>query len=188
MQDSVVHSSPIERRTHLSIGENGRVSDISGAKAAIRLVHPQSARQWRTARVLVEEYVGSLDLDLSFQNIAAELEHLAMEYGPPSGAFFLAEEDGHCLGCAGVREFSTGVGEVKRLYVRAIARGRDVGRLLAERVLVESRALGYRRLLLDTLPSMSAAQSLYVSLGFKPTAPYRFNPVPGTRYLELPLA
>jgi hypothetical protein len=60
------------------------------------------------------------------------------------------------------------------------------GRLLAG-IVAEARKPGYARLMLDTLPSMKEAQSLYLSLGFKPTAPYRFNPVPGTAYLELAL-
>lgn len=69
-----------------------------------------------------------------------------------------------------------------------MARGQGVGRLLAGGVLVRAKMLGYRRLLLDTLPAMNAAQTLYQSLGFKPTSPYRFNPVLGTKYLELTLS
>ena len=49
------------------------------------------------------------------------------------------------------------------------------------------RKSGYTRLLLDTLPSMKEARSMYVSGGFKPTAPDRFNPIPGTAFLELAL-
>jgi len=41
--------------------------------------------------------------------------------------------------------------------------------------------------MLDTLSFMQEAQSLYASLGFRKTAAYRFNPLPGATYFELPL-
>lgn len=150
----------------------------------IRLAQPQSEKDWRQARQLIEEYAASLDLDLSFQNYADELEHFTSEYAPPTGAFLLAEEKGVYVG---VRQFSDGIAEIKRLYVIPAARGRGIGRLLAEGIVAVAKQLRYTRLLLDTLPSMKEAQSLYVSLGFKPTAAYRLNPVPGTAFLELEL-
>ncbi|HEY2337850.1 MAG TPA: GNAT family N-acetyltransferase [Burkholderiales bacterium] len=150
-------------------------------------MRPRSEEDWREARRLIEEYAGSLGIDLCFQNIDHELAHLAEEYGPPTGAFFLAVEATLALGCVGLRRFGDGVGEMKRLYTVPAARGRGAGRLLAEAVIVEARRLGYERLVLDTLPPMKEARALYASLGFVPTAAYRFNPVPGTAYLELAL-
>lgn len=156
-------------------------------QVAIQLIQPCSDDEWTNARHLIEEYAASLNVDLSFQNLAYELGHLASEYGPPAGAFFLAEENGSYLGCVGLRHFSDGIGEIKRLYTIPAARGRGLGRLLAKRIVVAGGVLGYRRLLLDTLPAMKEAQSLYLSLGFKPTVAYRFNPVAGTAFLELEL-
>jgi drug/metabolite transporter (DMT)-like permease/GNAT superfamily N-acetyltransferase len=153
----------------------------------VRLVQPRSEADWLRARGLVEDYAAFLGLDLSFQNFAQEVEHLAIEYGPPHGAFLIAEEGRVSLGCVGMRRFSDGVGEVKRLYVVPAARGRGIGRLLAESIVAAGKDLGYTRLLLDTLPTMVEAQSLYASLGFRPTTEYRFNPVPGTVFMELEL-
>lgn len=153
----------------------------------IRLAQPTSDQEWQHARELVEEYASTLNVDLSFQNFAQEIESLASEYSPPAGAFLLAEGDGLYIGCVGVRTFSDRTGEVKRLYVRPAGRGRGVGRLLAEGIIAAAKDLGFSRLLLDTLPFMAEAQALYVSLGFKPTDAYRFNPVPGTAFLELKL-
>jgi GNAT superfamily N-acetyltransferase len=153
----------------------------------IRLAAPGSQAEWREARRLIEEYAVSLKVDLCFQNFAHELEHLAEEYGPPTGAFLLATDNGVYVGCVGLRRLPDGTGEMKRLYAVPAARGRGVGRLLAEGIVDAARKLGYARLVLDTLPTMNEAQSLYATLGFKPTTAYRFNPVQGTTYLELDL-
>jgi putative acetyltransferase len=153
----------------------------------INMVQPLSPEQWRHARELIEQYAASLDLDLSFQNLQHELDHLASEYSPPSGAFLLAADQDRYFGCVGLRRFAAGVGEIKRLYALPAARGQRLGRRLAEAIVEIARRRGYSRLLLDTLPSMTQAQGLYTSLGFKPTAAYRFNPVPGAVYTELTL-
>jgi putative acetyltransferase len=158
-----------------------------GAEPTLELQQPQSPEDWLQARRLVEEYAASLNLDLAFQNIAHELEHLASEYSAPTGAFLIAREHGMPLGCAGVRRFAAGDGEIKRLYVIPAARGRGIGMRLAQLIVAEGRRLGYARLLLDTLPAMQEAQALYASLGFKPTSAYRFNPLPGAAYFELSL-
>jgi GNAT superfamily N-acetyltransferase len=135
----------------------------------------------------VLEYAAALDVDLSFQNFAQELEHFATEYAPPTGAFILAEDQGEYLACIAVRKFGEEVGEIKRLYVAPAARGRGLGRVLVERIIAEARKLGYRSLLLDTLPSMKEAQSLYLSMGFQATAAYRFNPIAGSAFMRLAL-
>jgi GNAT superfamily N-acetyltransferase len=153
----------------------------------IHLVQPQSGTDWRHARDLVEQYAASLGVDLSFQNLAHELQHLTSEYAPPTGAFLLAVQQGAHLGCVGLRQFSAGVGEIKRLYTIPSARGQRVGRLLADGIIASARQLRFTRLLLDTLPSMQAAQSLYLGMGFKPIPAYRFNPISGTVFLELTL-
>jgi putative acetyltransferase len=136
-----------------------------------------------TARALFEEYAAGLGVDLCFQGFAEELAGLPGRYAPPGGGLWLAEEGGAAAGCVALRALGGGTCEMKRLYVRPAFRGRGLGRLLAEHVLSAAVALGHRRIVLDTLPSMGRAIELYRSLGFTAVEPYCANPVPGALFL-----
>ena len=134
-------------------------------------------------RELILEYASSLGVDLGFQDFEHEVATLDTYYE----LMLVARIDGDVAGCVALRRIDDDVCEMKRLYVRPRFRGRDLGRALANAVIGEARMRGYARMRLDTLPSMSSAMSLYESLGFRDIAPYRFNPVAGTRFLELTL-
>jgi len=155
----------------------------------IEIIQATSPAEVEMMRELFTEYADSLGIDLCFQGFAGELAGLPGMYAPPEGRLLPAgdAEGGRIAGCAGLRRLADGVGEMKRLYVRPAFRGRAVGRLLATAILDEARAIGYRRVRLDTLPSMAEAQRLHTSLGFVDIPPYRENPIPGARYLEVAL-
>jgi ribosomal protein S18 acetylase RimI-like enzyme len=134
------------------------------------------------------EYSQQLGVDLCFQNFQAELEGLPGAYASPTGRLLLAMVDDEVAGCIALRKLDDETCEMKRLYVRSNFRGHGLGRKLAERILKEARAIGYSRMLLDTLPGvMNSAIALYRTLGFIETAPYYFNPVEGTLYMQLDL-
>jgi ribosomal protein S18 acetylase RimI-like enzyme len=139
------------------------------------------------ARALFEEYAASLPFDLGFQGFAAELAALPGAYAPPNGRLLLALLDGAPVGCVALRRHDAHTAELKRLYVRAEARGAGAGRALVEAALAAARAAGYERVVLDTAPGMEAARALYRSLGFAEVGAYRYNPLPGAAFLELSL-
>jgi ribosomal protein S18 acetylase RimI-like enzyme len=152
------------------------------------LIRDARDEDMQLVRELFREYASSLDVDLAFQRFEDEVQTLPGDYAQErGGTLALAWVDGECHGCVAVRALDEHRCEMKRLYVRPGGRGLGLGRRLAEEGIARARALGYVRMLLDTLPAMSEARALYRSLGFVETAPYRFNPVAGTSFLELEL-
>ena len=151
-------------------------------------VQAESAEQVARARELFLEYAGWLGFSLCFQNFDEELAGLPGAYAPPKGRLLLASRDGEAAGCVALRPIQEGACEMKRLYVRPAFRGLGLGRELAVRIIEEARALGYNRMLLDTLPDkMAGAIKVYRSLGFKEIGPYYQTPDKGFLFMELKL-
>ena len=61
--------------------------------ATIRFCIARTAAEFDDARNLYQQYAASLDIDLSFQNFAAELSALEAQYSAPQGAVILAYKD-----------------------------------------------------------------------------------------------
>jgi putative acetyltransferase len=153
----------------------------------VPLVTKMAMSEVEEVRGLLRAYAEALPFALDFQDFDRELAELPGAYAPPRGALLLARIDGRPAGCVALRPLDGETCELKRLFVRASARGSGLGRLLVTAIVAEARALGYTRMRLDTTPGMEAAQALYAELGFRETEPYTHNPVPGTRFLELAL-
>lgn len=143
--------------------------------------------QMDVVRELFLEYADGLGVDLSFQKFDEELSGLPGEYSGVHGRLLLAFADDRPIGCIALRRIDGTTCEMKRLYVRPDARAGGVGLALIERVLAEARDIGYRRIRLDTLPSMQRAKELYRRLGFVEIEAYRHNPVAGSLFMELVL-
>jgi putative acetyltransferase len=137
---------------------------------------------------LFEQYADELGVDLGFQNFAHELQHIREVYRGPGGCVLLARRAGQVIGCVALRRFDEDTCEMKRLYVRSVGRGTGVGRELAMEIIQRAKEAGYKKMVLDTLESLTAARALYRSLGFHEVAPYYENPLKGAVYMEIRLS
>jgi GNAT superfamily N-acetyltransferase len=113
------------------------------------------------------------------------------EVAPGRGAFLVAYADGAPVGCGAVRLLGDGDAELKRMYAAARVRGQGVGRALLAALEAEARALGARRVVLETGIRQTAALALYRRAGFVDIPPYgEYVNSPGTSVClakELPI-
>ena len=80
--------------------------------------------------------------------------------------FFVATLDGEPAGCGGVKLMEDGAGEVKRMYVRPAARGKNVADAVLSAIERAATARGVKRLVLETGDIRHAAMKFYERCGF----------------------
>jgi len=171
-------------RGHKNIFCENKKAEKSGMS---KIFPAQTDEDYEITKKLLVEYADSLGFHLSFQNFEEELANLPGNYVSPAGCLLLAVNKEQPVGCVGLRKLSDGVCEMKRLYVREQFRGLGIGRALVEAVIDQARKIGYNYMRLDTVPSMEVASALYVSVGFKKSGAYRYNPIEDAVFMELRL-
>ena len=90
-------------------------------------------------------------------------------------------------GCIALRKLDEQCSELKRLYVRPQFRGSRIGEALVHRVLSDAREIGYRHVLLDTLPFLRSAIGLYRRVGFYEIPCYNDSPMDNTIFMQYDL-
>jgi ribosomal protein S18 acetylase RimI-like enzyme len=148
-------------------------------------------------------YAQSLPVKLDFQGFEEELAGLPGKYGVErGGAVFLAytpspssitpssqpKDTESIIGVVALGSFPTTTSiptcELKRLYLAPSCRGRGVAKSLMDEVIARARELGYKKMLLDTLRSMTTARKLYSRYGFVEIGSY-YASVEGAVFYKL---
>jgi len=106
---------------------------------------------------------------------------------PPSGAWLVGYVGSEPVACGGLERNTSDRVEIRRIFVRPDRRGKGIGRSLLDAVIERARALGYRRVCLDTGDNQPEALALFRACGFRETEPFNTNPF-ATYWLELELA
>ncbi len=111
----------------------------------------------------------------TFEGFEEELATLPGVYAPPGGRLLLARHDGMPAGCIALKGHNLATCELKRLYVQPRFRGAKIGHQLVTALISEARKTGYRRIILDSHISMTAAHATYEAAGFQRVeAPFDF--------------
>ena len=159
----------------------------------LRIVPVLSKETLLQTRDLFHEYAAIPGVAPCVEDFEKEVASLPGFYAPPAGRLLLALQEsrgssGEAAACVALRKLDQDTCEMKRLYVRPAFRGAGAGRELVKVLIAEARSIGYRRMLLDTRPSMKEAHKLYRKIGFREFSSYQKNPIPGALFFELPLS
>lgn len=106
------------------------------------------------------------------------------------GKIIFATVDGRCVGCCALRRLSDTEFEVAKMAVTPAFQGAGVGRKVLEATIAAGRAMGARRLYLETNHTLTPAIRLYESVGFQHIPQERIIPSVYARadvYMEMML-
>ena len=124
---------------------------------------------------------------LKLQNYDHETENLEEKYGLPYGRLYLALFDGFPVGCIALRKIDEENCEMKRLYVKPGYRGKNIGSILVKHIINDAKQIGYKHILLDTLPFLETAINMYKKYSFYEIESYNNSPMDNLIYLKYDL-
>jgi GNAT superfamily N-acetyltransferase len=93
------------------------------------------------------------------------------------GGFFVVAQDerDRVVGCAALRQLEPGVGEVRRMWVNPVLRGRGIGRRLLSALEGASAVAGFDQLRLHTHENLTEAILLFETSGYQRIEQYDEN-------------
>ena len=153
----------------------------------IQIYTCQTSADFEIAKVITNDYMKWLGMDLSFQSTDKEFQIFDKMYGTPEGCFIYAKVGDRIAGGVGTRKIGKDICEMKRLFVYNEFQGKGIGKLLSDKIIDISAQMGYSKMRLDTIERLEKAISLYEKSGFYEIPAYYPNPDPTVKYFELAL-
>lgn len=98
------------------------------------------------------------------------LDLMFEEYSKTKSAYFVVENEGEIVGCAGIAPLENGdpeICELQKMYFLPKTRGLGIGAQMMEKCLEQARVFGFKKCYIETMPFMHAAQKLYKKSGFE---------------------
>ncbi len=116
----------------------------------------------------------------------AALHTMYEHYDRSKAAYFVVEDDGAVIGCAGIAQldnYDGNVCELQKMYFLEEARGKGLGSAMMKKCLDTARDFEFEQCYLETMPYMEAAQKLYKRTGFD----YIDGPMGNTGHFSCPV-
>lgn len=123
----------------------------------------------------VAQVVRQVLVDLGVPKVGTAYADKALDdmygaYDVPKATYFVAEDNGSIIGCAGIAQldnFDGNVCELQKMYFLEVARGKGLGAMMIDICLEKAKEFGFEACYLETMPYMKAAQKLYQKNGFE---------------------
>ncbi len=108
------------------------------------------------------------DFSADFRYLYSDLENPKNDYARDKGSFLvITNSNGEVLGTGGFTKINELICEVKKFYLHPSLRGKGLGKILLNTLILQAEKLGFKKIVLQTNPVMDSAIALYKKLGFK---------------------
>jgi DNA-binding MarR family transcriptional regulator len=166
-------TDPLTERQRQRLARALSEADLLVRAATVRFEQVDPASP--AARDVVGRYFAEIGRRFGF-DAAGESDKDMKLLVPPSGVFAVALSDGEPVACGGLQAIAPGVAELKRMWVHDDWRGAGLGSRLLRHLEDQARALGHRRVRLDTNGALTEAIGMYQRSGYRTIERYNDNP------------